>query len=185
MDKIPLGKLKEQSLSDIWNGPDYREFRRRYVHGAVPECRDCPWKVAYFPSPTRSCFDVREGMSPQLLRGWHLLQNETVVWSKGESLLCLKGVAGGKEVRISGILPHSADGQANFVELHTNAALLGTVRNDSGAFSEVDHSFGYTSHQGDLVQLRLKTHTLYRPSLHGLNSDNRDLGFGLLRVEVL
>jgi len=185
MDKIPLGNLKEQTLREIWNGPAYGEFRRRYVRGAVPECRDCPWKVAYFPSPTRSCFDAREGMSPQLLRGWHLLQNETVVWSKGESLLCLKGVAGGKEVRIRGILPHSAGEQANFVELHTNATLLGTVRNDSGAFSEVDHSFGYTSHQGDLVQLWLKTHTLYRPSLHGLNSDTRDLGFGLLRVEVL
>ena len=185
MDKVPLGNLKEQTLREIWNGPAYREFRSRYVRGAVPECRDCPWKVAYFPSPTRSCFDAREGMSPQLLRGWHLLQNETVVWSKGESLLCLKGVAGGKEVRIRGILPHSAGEQANFVELHTNAALLGTVRNDSGAFSEVDHSFGYTSHQGDLVQLWLKTHMLYRPSLHGLNSDTRDLGFGLLRVEVL
>ncbi|HEU0007532.1 MAG TPA: SPASM domain-containing protein [Terriglobia bacterium] len=185
MDKVPLGNLREQTLHEIWKGPGYREFRRRYVQGAVPECRECPWKVAYFPGPTRSCFDAAQGMSPQLLRGWHLLQNETIAWSKGESLLWLKGVAGGKEVRIRGILPHSADGQGNCLELHANAALLGTLRNNSSAFAEVDHSFGYTSHQGDIVRLRLTTRSVYRPSLHGLNNDNRDLGFGLLHVEVL
>ena len=112
-------------------------------------------------------------------------RNEAIIWSKGESLLCLKGIAGGKEVRIRGILPNSADGQPNFLELHANAALLGTVTNNSGAFAEVNRSFGHTSRQGDVVQLRLTTRTLYRPSLHGLNNDNRDLGFGLLRIEVL
>lgn len=54
LDKIPLGNLREQTLREIWNGPAYREFRRRYVQGAVPECRECPWKVAYLPSPTWS-----------------------------------------------------------------------------------------------------------------------------------
>jgi Iron-sulfur cluster-binding domain len=174
----------EQTLNEIWKGPDYREFRRRYVQGVVPECRECPWKVAYLPEPTRSYFDAAQGMSPQLLRGWHLLQNETIAWSKGESLLCLKGVAGGKDVRIRGILPHSADGQPNFLDLHANDAFLGTVSNDSDKFADVNYSFSHRSQQGDMVQLRLTTRTLYRPSLYGLN-DNRDLGFGLLRVEVL
>jgi radical SAM protein with 4Fe4S-binding SPASM domain len=185
MDRIPLGNLREQTLREIWKGPGYREFRRRYVQGAVLECRECPWKVAYFPGPTRTYFDAAQGMSSQLLRGWHLLQNESIAWSKGESILCLKGVAGGREVRIRGVLPPSADGPPNFLDLHTNGALLGTVRNDSSAFADVNYTFGLRSHQGDIVQLRLTTRTLFRPSSHGLNDDNRDLGFGLLRAEVL
>src|SRR5262245_60141969 len=120
-----------------------------------------PVKVAYLPSPARSCFDATEGMSPQLLRGWHLPQNETVVWSKGESTLCLKGATGGGEVRIRGILPHSPDGQANILELHANATLLGSVSNDSGTFADVDRTFGYSGYEADIVQFRLRTRTLY------------------------
>jgi radical SAM protein with 4Fe4S-binding SPASM domain len=185
LDKIPLGNLREQSLHEIWNGSAYREFRRRYVRGAVPECHDCPWKEAYLPSPARSYFDAAQGMSPQLLRGWHLQRNETIAWSKGESVLFLKGVSGGKELWIRGILPHSTDGQANILEVHANASLLGTVCNDSRVFAEVNHSFSYTCHPEDRIQLRLTTRALYRPSLHGLNHDNRALGFGLLRAEAL
>jgi radical SAM protein with 4Fe4S-binding SPASM domain len=184
LDRVPLGNLARQTLQEIWDGKAYREFRNHYLHAEVPECRECPWKVAYAPSAARSCIDAAEGMSPQLLRGWHLPQNESIIWSKGESTLCLKSVAGAQRIRIRGVLPHSADGQANVLDLYANDVLLGRVGNDSAAFAAVDCSFACPSHKAEIVPLRLTTRTVYRPSLHGMGNDSRGLGFGLVRAEA-
>jgi radical SAM protein with 4Fe4S-binding SPASM domain len=41
-DRVALGRLDEQSFSEIWTGPAYREFRRRLAGDDPPEvCRGC------------------------------------------------------------------------------------------------------------------------------------------------
>jgi iron-sulfur cluster protein len=42
-DRVALGRLSEQTFTEIWYGAAYREFRRRLAAGTdVPEvCRGC------------------------------------------------------------------------------------------------------------------------------------------------
>jgi radical SAM protein with 4Fe4S-binding SPASM domain len=41
-DRVVLGRLGEQSFPEIWDGPAYREFRRRLMSDDPPEvCRGC------------------------------------------------------------------------------------------------------------------------------------------------
>jgi radical SAM protein with 4Fe4S-binding SPASM domain len=46
-DELLMGNVKEQSVEEIWNGPRYREFRRRMFARDYPEpCRECEHLVA-------------------------------------------------------------------------------------------------------------------------------------------
>ncbi|WP_117209249.1 radical SAM protein [Allorhizocola rhizosphaerae] len=41
-DRVALGRLDHQSFPEIWNGPEYHEFRRRLAGDTPPEvCRGC------------------------------------------------------------------------------------------------------------------------------------------------
>jgi radical SAM protein with 4Fe4S-binding SPASM domain len=47
-EEYVLGNVNEQSLAEIWNGPRYREFRRRFLSDTPPEvCAGCNvrWSV--------------------------------------------------------------------------------------------------------------------------------------------
>jgi radical SAM protein with 4Fe4S-binding SPASM domain len=88
-DKVKFGNLHDQSLTDIWHSEAYQQFRRDYVLGNIRECRECPYKMAYLPSPLSSVIDIKSGMSFQLLRGWYSAEPE-ILWSQPESLACLK-----------------------------------------------------------------------------------------------
>ena len=45
--ELEMGNVLEQSVEEIWNGPKYREFRRRMFAGDYPEvCRTCDVLVA-------------------------------------------------------------------------------------------------------------------------------------------
>src|SRR5690348_16359843 len=80
-DEVSFGNLHEQSLRSIWTGARYDDFRRRYAAGAVPECRTCVWKLAYLPGPLLSAVVIADGMTPQLLRGWHAHEGSDLIWS--------------------------------------------------------------------------------------------------------
>lgn len=49
--KMVLGNIKEQSLSEIWNGPKMKRLRREFLSGRVtnPLCRNCD--ALYEPDP--------------------------------------------------------------------------------------------------------------------------------------
>ena len=48
---MSMGNLFEESFASIWNGPRYKEFRRKHVSGDVPEvCRGCYAASASGPS---------------------------------------------------------------------------------------------------------------------------------------
>lgn len=80
-DKIVMGNLQVKSLSEIWHGEDYRQFRRRYHQASDPLCRSCTYKLAYVPGLLRSAIRPAEGNGVELASGWHGSEGN-VVWSK-------------------------------------------------------------------------------------------------------
>ena len=182
-DEVSLGNLHEQSLREIWTGERYRDFRRRYVTGSVPECRTCVWKMAYLPSPFRPAVIAAEGMSPQLLRGWHSDISDGIVWSKRQGLAALANPRRARRVKIAGVLPFAPGPEANRLGLVCNGYPLGNIQNDSAALKTFNTVF--TLPEGwDALYFEFTTSHLFRPSLHSSTGDSRDLGMGLARLEV-
>ncbi len=182
-DEVSLGNLGEQSLGDIWNSERYREFRRRYMEGSIPECRGCVWKLAYLPGGFKSSIIAGDGMSPQLLRGWHHHAGEGLIWGKKLAVVALANPLRKKSVRIAGTLPHAPGGEANSVTVTCNGAAIGTIENGSASFARFDKTLSLTEDWTRLY-IELCTSRLFRPSLHSSSADSRDLGVGLSRIEV-
>jgi hypothetical protein len=181
-DEVSLGNLATQSLREIWSGERYREFRRRYVAGAVPECRTCVWKLAYVPERWTTAVIVADGMSPQLLRGWHSHEGAGVIWSKKEALVVLANPERKKQIRIAGTLPQG-EGAPNSLRIACNRQPVREVENRSEGFVRIDDRIELPE-AWDSLYLELSTARLFRPSVHGPSSDSRDLGVGLERIEV-
>jgi len=171
-DRLALGNLRQNTLAEIWQGEGYRAFRGQYAAGRITECLECPWKTIYLPD------------SWQLGHGWHIPRDGSILWSKGESFLVLKNSIPSDGIRIRGILPHSLDRQPNVLEVECNGSPLGKITNSSGRLLDFDSFFAFGRRQGEVLNLRLTTRTVLRPSQAGLNEDNRDLGFALVSVEV-
>ncbi len=184
-DQILLGNLHHQTLREIWTGEQYREFRRKYSAGSISQCRDCPWKTAYIPSPWKSVIRGTDKMSPQLLRGWYIEEEGTSLWSKRESSAVLKNLRDGNQVRIAGILPHSIDSSQNMLRVECNGVRLGEITNNSSKFQTFDVCLEMGQAAADLLNLTFVTQSVFRPSATGCDSDTRDLGFALSRLEAL
>ncbi len=185
-DEVSLGNLHSSTLREIWHGERYRKFRREYSAGLIPQCRNCPWKVAYVPSKWESRIHLGDGPSPQLLRGWYAEENGGIVWSKKEAVAVLKNIPQASRIRIAGILPQScATGSANVLDVECNGERLGRIANSSGSPLSFDRSFEIPRKETGTFHLRFTTQHVFRPVLAGLNRDTRDLGFGLSILEVL
>ena len=182
-DEVSQGDLREQSLRDIWHGPRYREFRRRYVEGAIPECRRCVWKQAYLPGPFLSAIVAADGMNPQLLRGWHNHDGDGIIWSKKRAMLLLANPRRKRRLRIAGMLPHAPASRSNSLALTCNHVPIGSIQNSSTEFAAFDTTLSLPE-PAEPLYIELVTSHLFRPSLHAASSDSRDLGVGLTRVEV-
>lgn len=182
-DEVSLGNLHEQSLREIWTGERYRDFRRRYVTGSVPECRACVWKMAYLPGPFRTAIVAADGMSPQLLRGWHNDITDGIVWSKRRALAALANPRRARRVRVAGVLPFAVNSEKDQLTVTCNHRPIGTVQNDSGALKRFDLVFTLPE-RWDCLYFEFETSRLFRPSLDSSSGDSRDLGMGLVRLEV-
>jgi hypothetical protein len=122
-------------------------------------------------------------MSPQLLRGWHAHEGTGLIWSKKQALLALNDRNRGTRLRIAGVLPQGPDGQSNSVTVTCNRVPAGEIRNQSRAFLNFDTVLSLPA-SADHLYLDFFTAHLFRPSLHSASIDARDLGFGLVRIEV-
>ncbi|HLK50188.1 MAG TPA: SPASM domain-containing protein [Bryobacteraceae bacterium] len=182
-DEVSLGNLHEQTLSEIWHGPGYRDFRRRYIDGAIPECRGCVWEQAYIPAPFLSSIAAADGMSPQLLRGWHNYDGNGIVWSKKRALVALANPRHSKRVRLAGMLPHAPADAVNSLAVSCNRRPVGAIQNNSASFASFDTGWKLPE-AADPLYIELSTSHLFRPSLYSASSDSRDLGVGLSRIEV-
>jgi MoaA/NifB/PqqE/SkfB family radical SAM enzyme len=184
LDEIPMGNLGTQSLREIWHGARYAEFRQRYVGGGSAECRSCVWKQAYLPAPWTSAINVADGMTPQLLRGWHSHEGQKVIWSKREALLAIDNPNRNRKLRISGVLPPAPEGEVNSLTLRCNHVPVGEIRNTARDFWGFDDTLSLPE-PWDRLYVELATSHLYRPSLRGSSPDSRDLGVALQRIETI
>jgi radical SAM protein with 4Fe4S-binding SPASM domain len=180
LDKYPLGNLAEQSITEIFNGGPYRQFRERYRHGLVPECRKCPWKRAYRPHALESEIIAERGLNAQLLFGWHEPNGEAHIWSSQRAAAVLAPRPGSSILHVSGMLPPGIAGVPNHLYIRLNGADIGRVTNP---WEEIipfglDFPAGDGQRQPWLVEFR--TSQIYRPSERGVGTDQRDLGFALV-----
>lgn len=182
-DETPMGNLQEQSLREIWHSDAYREFRRKYVEAGISQCRSCVWKFAYLPTAWTAAIDAAQGMSPQLLRGWHPWDRSGSIWSRKRSLLALANLEGHRHTRISGTLPDVAGDRVNSVSITCNRAPLGVIRNDGPGFLRFEETLPLTD-AGRYLHFEFSVEHLFRPWLRGESDDGRDLGFALARIEL-
>ncbi len=178
LDKKPLGNLLSQSLAEIWEGAPYREFRRRYLEGEVPECRSCPWKKAYRPAPLESEIIGLRGRSAQLVHGWHDPAGEPHVWSSQQALALLAPRPGANTLHVSGVLPPGPDGDANELAIRSNGADIGRVANPWPEPMPFGLDFPASQGPNEPLRIEFRTRHVYRPSERG-GADQRDLGFAL------
>jgi MoaA/NifB/PqqE/SkfB family radical SAM enzyme len=181
LDEVPLGNLHEQSLGEIWQSECYRKFRQKYASGQSIECRKCVWKQAYWPEPERSAITVSEGMSPQLLRGWHLHEGGAPLWGRRQAVVMLANPSRKRRLRIKGALPHATKG--NSVEVACNRSRIGEIVNPLAEFKFFDEVFELPE-PWESLYVELSVRATYRPSLFSTSIDSRDLGIGLYEIEV-
>jgi MoaA/NifB/PqqE/SkfB family radical SAM enzyme len=181
---VPLGSLCEQPLKAIWRGERFRELRRRYALDPDPACRKCTLKMAFLPQASRRRIAIEEGMSAQLLRGWHGHEGTGLLWSRGNALAVLSNAGRFGHVAVEGILPHGPGGARNSLRVVCNGVAIGEVRNETGAFLPFEVRLRLPEAWGQLYIEFITAH-LYRPSLDGSSPDSRDLGAGIQRIEAL
>ncbi len=183
-DEIALGNLHSEGIREIWHSDSYRQFRQRYVTGTNPACRDCVWKIAYRPEPWKSRIRPREGLSPQLTRGWWSEPGAVAIWSKTRSVAELRVNSPARRLRISGILPHDPATHSNELVISANGEVISSIANPSWRFLQFDCTFPLRTSAGDRLVLNFATRHAFRPSAHSNSADFRDLGFALERLEL-
>jgi GT2 family glycosyltransferase/MoaA/NifB/PqqE/SkfB family radical SAM enzyme len=177
-DRKPFGNLSSQSLSDIWNGEAYARFRSAYMNGDVTECRACPWKTAYFPTPLRGEILPGRGFSAQFGYGWHPPSDETCIWSSQRALAVLQPMKAASVLQVAGVLPPGTGG--NDVTVSCNGRTIGKVINSSETSRPFDLFLDVPQEVVSQVwQLEFHTRHVYRPLDQGTGEDQRDLGFAL------
>ena len=182
-DKASMGNLNDVPLEQLWHGPKYSAFRRRYADGEDPVCCRCPYKIAYAPSAMRCCVEAGDGMSYQLARGWHLPADEVAIWGKPHCWMVLKGNGHGARLRIQGALPPGHDGSSNTLALRAGGRYLGSVENPSGSMLAFDSAFTLPG-DADTVTIECSTSAVCRPADQGGSPDERELGFALIRATI-
>jgi len=180
LDKIPLGNLSQQSVTEIWHGEPYRQFRAQYRRGEVPECRACPWKMAYRPGVPASEIIASRGLSAQLLYGWHAPEGETHIWSSPQAVAMLAPRPGSRTLHVSGMLPPGTDGNPNELTIRLNEMEIGRVSNPWGEIIPFGLDFPVPAGQDAYWAIEFHAKHLYRPSERGAGTDQRDLGFALV-----
>ena len=183
-DEMALGNLHSAGLHEIWHNDHYRRFRREYVAGMNPACRDCVWKAAYKPDPWKSRIDASEGLTPQLTRGWWVEPGAAAIWSKKRSIAELRVDSPARQLRVAGILPHDPVTHSNLLVISAGGNVVATIPNPTWQFLQFDRTFPLATAAGNPVLFEFATSHVFRPSAHSDSADSRDLGFALQRLEL-
>jgi len=183
-DREALGNLRQQSLAEIWQGAGYRAFRQHYLRGESPACRNCAWKMAYFPAAMGRRIAAAENAG-QLLRGWHARDSSGTLWSKHDAWVMLGNRPPCRLLRLKGLLPRSLDGGDNYIEASSEGITMGRIWNPAGEDVVFDTCFELPPASPLVLQVKLSTRTTFRPADARLNTDTRRLGFALFLMELL
>jgi MoaA/NifB/PqqE/SkfB family radical SAM enzyme/GT2 family glycosyltransferase len=163
-DRTELGDLRRETLAEIWHGPRYQAFRRRYADGGHPGCQGCPWRRT-----------LRAGTPERVLvRGWHPPHGDPVHWATASAALAVDGLAGVAALHLEGILPPPPEGQgANTLSIHSGAGEDVTITNEGREL------LPFAVKLAPAGTLCLETRFRYSPAERGTGADIRRLGFGL------
>ena len=175
-DKTPLGNLARERLSDIWRGARYCQFRRAYHRAELPECRACPWKIAYRPGPMLYWISGAQGANPQLLAGWYAEEPSGIVWSEPRP--------GASAIRLHGFLPPNRRSGVNRLDVWCNGAHCGAIQNSTPDVLDFDATFLVERPECEYWQLRFETAIAFRGPEQQWNQDSRALGFALAWIQT-
>jgi hypothetical protein len=92
MSQRAMGSVHESRFEKVWDGPVYRDFRRRLLSAEPPaECRGCAKAGWYHPFELEDWIDVgvNDIFGVQMGSGWGP-EAGGVRWSRRRALLCLR-----------------------------------------------------------------------------------------------
>jgi len=167
-DRTEMGNLQHQTLAEVWNGPAYEAFRRRYLDGSHPVCQGCPW---------RRSVPVTAGRNA-MVRGWHPQNGETVEWSEASAAMAVGRDTGAVGMRLTGLLPPGLSGE-NSLSIRQGAENVFRVVNGTEGML----AFEAAVPLAELTQFEVEQR--FCPAERGEGGDIRNLGFALtgLRLE--
>jgi MoaA/NifB/PqqE/SkfB family radical SAM enzyme len=182
-EKIALGNLAEASLSDIWHGAAYREFRQRHLQGSDPACRQCVYKQAYRPQRAQSHLLAASLPAAQLLRGWHADDGSGVRWSTATAALWLPRPRWQRRLRLRGQLAAPAWPAQAYFEVR----IAGQVahRQHWPAAAPIDLRLALTPAGVGEVVVEFECRGAGSPHALGQGNDVRELGFALIALESI
>lgn len=169
MDRKAIGNLRYSTLRDIWQGPEYRDFRDRYAKNEIPECASC-----IFRTPITEIGAVRTSW------GWHERDESGALWSRTTSSFECEG-NGQTSLILSGLLPSGP--QSNCVEFLRDGKRIALVRNKG----DQPHPFRLELRLDDREQTNrfvARVEHGFSPWRRGLSNDARELGFALFSAEL-
>ncbi|HEV2446054.1 MAG TPA: SPASM domain-containing protein, partial [Candidatus Sulfopaludibacter sp.] len=175
LDKTPMGNLLQQPIGTIWHGEPYRRFRQQYRRGEIPECRLCPWKRAYLPSPLAGEIVASRGWNAQLLYGWHEPHGEPHIWSSRQAAAVVRPCPGSRTLHVSGMLPAGPPGSPNQLHVRVNGAPVSSLANPYAEPMPFGLDCPIAPAVAEPWTIEFRTTHIHR----GADGDQRDLGFAL------
>jgi len=118
-----------------------------------------------------------------LLHGWHPPVDEGLIWGSQQAAAVLKPRPGSRSLHVSALLPPGPGNEGNELAIWCNGSELGRVTNESRENLSFGLDFDVPAVNGLAWKLDFRSRHVLRPRERGLNSDTRDLGFGLVLLK--
>lgn len=168
MDRKAFGNLRSSTLSDIWHGPEYRDFRESYARDDLPGCAGC-----IFRAPVTEIGAVRTSW------GWHDRDESGTLWSRTmSSFECERN--GQDSLVLRGLLPSGP--QSNCVEFSRDGQRIAIVRNEGDQALQFQVELGL-DHSARINRFIACVEHGISPWRRGLSNDARELGFALFSAD--
>jgi radical SAM protein with 4Fe4S-binding SPASM domain len=184
-DRLTLGRIASDGsgpgLAEIWAGSAYADFRARYRAGAVPECRDCPYKTAFLPGPAMAFIAADTGAHAQLQHGWHPTDGSGLLWAKRSAALTLARASSARALHIAGLVPATV----GRVRVDVDGVLAGWLAADAEQATWVAYDLPLPAGSAPMASIVLSAERALVPAREGLGADVRELGFGMQRIGLV
>lgn len=175
-DHESMGSLHSQTLSALWHGAVYQDFRHKYLNGESRACVACAW---------RKTLDLQTA-GTALVRGWHPSTNESVNWSEASAALAVATSPGVQEIHIKGLLPPAPTGSGqNELVIQESANALLHIQNQTADCIPFEIAVPLHEQMGDRPSiLQFEVAHRFCPAERGQGKDLRNLGFALTEVSL-
>jgi hypothetical protein len=125
-----------------------------------------------------------EGMSPQLLGGWHQDDVGRSLWSMQTAFAVLRNPGPSSCLIVHGLLPPPTRCGENALRVECDGQLLGFIRNYSDKHQEFRFRCLLPNSFSDTRNIRFFVEDLYCPAQSTGSSDRRGLGFALYQLST-